>query len=159
MSYDDREPLTPELPTLEDAIALSAMAHRGQGYPTLELRREPFILHPLRVMLRMGTDTERIVAVLHDLVEDTDNTLDDLCRLGYPVEVVEAIDRLTRRERESYEEYIGRVGGNPLARRVKLADLADNLEHNRDVDSPEEERARVERYERARMRLLETGGE
>ncbi len=58
-------------PTLEDAIALAASAHRGQGYPIAALRREPFILHPLRVLLRLATDEERTVAALHDVLEDT----------------------------------------------------------------------------------------
>ena len=141
-------------PALEDAIALAAAAHRGQGYPTSSLRREPFILHPLRVMLRVGSDAERMVAVLHDLVEDTGHTLGDLRRLGYPGGVVEAVDRLTRRGGEPYDGYIRRVEGHPVARRVKLADLADNIANNRGVDPIEEERARLERHERARARLL-----
>lgn len=146
---------------LEDAIALAAFAHRGQGYPTSDLRREPFILHPLRVLLRLTLDEERMVAMLHDVVEDTGTTLGDLRRLGYPDAVIEAVGRLTRRQGESYEDYIGRVASHPLARRVKLAGLADNLTSNRGVDSIAEERARIERYTEARARLLfaeEQGG-
>ena len=144
-------------PTIEDAIALAAMAHRGQGYPTAVLHREPFILHPLRVLLSLDTDTARIVAALHDLIEDTYYTLDDLRSHGYPDEVLTAVDCLTRRDEESYDDYIDRVATHPLAKRVKLADLADNLAHNRGVDAPAEEHARVTRYERARARLLAAG--
>jgi (p)ppGpp synthase/HD superfamily hydrolase len=140
-------------PTLEDAIALAASAHRGQGYPTAALRREPFILHPLRVLLRLATDEERTVAALHDVLEDTPITLDELRRQGYRPAILVAVDRLTRRNGEPYAAYIERVAADPLARRVKLADLADNLAHNRDVDAPADERARVARYERARARL------
>ena len=139
-------------PTLEDAIALAAQAHQGQVYPTPS--GEPFILHPLRVMLQVEADIERIVAVLHDVVEDTAYTLDDLHRLGYPDEAIEALHRLTRRDGEPYEAYIGRVAGNPIARRVKLADLADNLANNRRLEPTAQNRARVERYERAQVRLL-----
>ncbi len=154
MPDDNRSASAASAPALEDAIALAALAHRGQGYPTAALRREPFILHPLRVLLRLDTDVERIVAVLHDLVEDTAYTVDDLHRIGYPDEVLAAVNCLTRRGDEHYDTYIDRVAGHPVARRVKLADLADNLAHNRDVDSLAEERARAERYEQARARLF-----
>ena len=152
MPHDDRG--ADAAPALEEAIALAALAHRGQGYPTAALRREPFILHPLRVLLRLDTDTERIVAALRDLLEDTPYTLDDLRRRGYSPAILAALDRLSRRDGEPYAAYIERVATDPLARRVKLADLADNLAHNRGVDAPAVERARVARYERARARLL-----
>lgn len=141
---------TRNAPTLEDAITLAVSAHRGQGYPTRKLRREPFIVHPLRVMVRMRTGLERTVAVLHDLIEDTHYTLNDLRDLGYSPEVVNTIDSLTHRTGESYEAYIRRVGANPLARRVKLADLEDNLANNQDVDSRADEDARMSRYRDAR---------
>ena len=139
-------------PTLEDAIGLAVKAHQGQVYTTPS--GEPFILHPLRVMLQVEADIERIVAVLHDLVEDTAYTLDDLHRLGYPDEAIEALDCLTLRDGEPYEAYIDRVAGNPIARRVKLADVADNLANHRWLEPTAQNRARVERYERAQARLL-----
>ena len=138
-------------PTLEDAIVLAVQAHHGQVYPTPG--GEPFIRHPLRVMLQVEADIERIVAVLHDLVEDTPYTLDDVRRLGYPNEAIEALDRLTRREGEAYEEYIGRIASHPIARRVKLADLTDNLANSRRLEANVENHERIERYERARERL------
>ena len=137
-------------PTLEDAVALAAQAHRGQIYPSLD--GEPFILHPLRVMLRVESDDERIVAVLHDVIEDTSWTLDDLRRAGYSERVVGALDRLTRRGGEMYVAYIERVKGDPLAWRVKLADLAENLANNRriaETTTSAELRERIARYERA----------
>ncbi len=142
-------------PTLEDAIALAATAHRAQVYPAPG--GEPFILHPMRVMLGVegdAGDAERVVAVLHDVVEDTACTLDDLRRAGYPGTVVDALDRLTRRDGEPYEEYIGRVAPDPVARRVKLADLTDNLATIRRQEPTTETCARIARYERARRRLL-----
>lgn len=137
-------------PRLEDAVALAAQAHRGQVYPSLS--GEPFILHPLRVMLRMASDDERIVAVLHDVIEDTDCTLDDLRRAGYSKRIVNALDRLTHREGETYEAYIERLSDDPLARRVKLADLAENLANNlriAETTSGAEPHERIVRYERA----------
>ena len=82
-------------PSLEDAIDLAVSAHRGQRYPTLELGRDPFVLHPLRVMLQVSDDTDRVVAVLHDRVEDSDVSLAGLVSLGYSKAVVGAPDAAT----------------------------------------------------------------
>jgi (p)ppGpp synthase/HD superfamily hydrolase len=137
-------------PMLEDAIVLAAQWHRGQTYPSL--RGEPFILHPLRVMAQVESDVERIVAVLHDVIEDTACTLGDLRRLGYSERVIEALDRLTHRDGEAYDTYIERIKDDLLARQVKLADLEDNLANNRRVAeavSSTEAQERIMRYERA----------
>jgi (p)ppGpp synthase/HD superfamily hydrolase len=112
------------MPTLEDAIALAVAAHRGQQEKT----GRPYILHLLRVMLRLEGEFEQMTGVLHDVVEDTASTLDDLRRLGYPDPVIEALDCLTHRHEETYEQFIERAIANPLARRVKLADLEDNMD-------------------------------
>ena len=82
-------------------------------------------------MLRLATETERVVAILHDVVEDSAVTLDDLRAEGFSTEVVEAIDHVTRRADESYEAFIERIAPHPLARRVKLADLEDNMDMTR----------------------------
>jgi len=137
-------------PTLEDAIVLAVHWHRGQTYPSL--RGEPFILHPLRVMAQVESDGERIVAVLHDVLEDTDCTVGDLRRLGYSERVIAALDRLTHRDGEAYETYIERLKDDPLARQVKLADLEDNLANNRRIAAvtpSTEARERIVRYEQA----------
>jgi predicted RNase H-like nuclease len=145
------------MPDLEDAIALAALAHRGQR----DKGGAPYILHPLRLMLRMETDVERVVALLHDVVEDTPYTLDALQRLGYPAEVVAAVDALTRRrdEGESYEDFIRRVRENPLAARVKIADLEDNLELARIPDPRPADLERLARYRRALEVLRGRAGE
>ncbi len=135
--------------TLEQAISLAAQVHEGQ----LDKAGEAYILHPLRVMLRLETIEERRVAVLHDVVEDSGVTLDTLRRKGLPEEEVLAVAALTRGEGETYEAFIERAGRNGLARRVKLADLADNSDRSRlRVIGPEEE-ARLAKYRRARERL------
>ena len=139
-------------PTLEDAIALAASAHRGQVYPSPQ--GEPFILHPLRVMLRVEGTIDQIVAVLHDLVEDTAYSLDDVRRLGYPDEVVTALDHLTHRETDTYDAYIQRIASDAIARRVKLADLAENLANTRRWPVSAATTERLARYERAQTRLM-----
>lgn len=137
----------PATPTLDDAIVLAAQAHRSQIYPAPG--GEPFILHPLRVMLHVETPAERIVAVLHDLIEDTPHTLADLRCRGYPPAIVAALDLLTHRDVDTYDAYIARLAPDPLARRVKLADLADNLANNRRLPPTPDTPARIARYEQA----------
>src|SRR4051794_9322629 len=138
-------------PTLEDAIALAVEAHRGQK----EKAGQPYILHVLRVMFRLETEYEQMAGALHDLVEDTPYTLDDLRRLGYPDPVIVAVDCLTRREDESYEQFVERAGAHPIARHVKLADLEDNMDVRRLPAVTERDRERLDRYIRTRARIRE----
>lgn len=114
---------------------------------------QPYILHPLRVMARLSTDTERIVAILHDVVEDSEVTLDDLRADGFSDEIVDAIDHVTRRGGESYEAFIERIAPHPLARRVKIADLEDNMDVTRLVVLDERGTERMQRYLRSWQRL------
>ena len=141
---------------LEDAIAYAARCHRGQ----VDKAGQPYILHPIRVMLRVRTEAERIVGVLHDVVEDTEATMEDLKRMGLPDEILEAIDLVTRHRDESYEEFIDRLKSNSLARRVKLADLEDNLDLSRLPDPSASDLARLEKYKRVReeLKALEAPG-
>lgn len=134
----------PATPLLEDALTLATQVHRGQTYPAPG--GEPFILHPLRVMLHVASPAARIVAVLHDTIEDTPLTL---AALGYPPAVVAALDLLTHRDADSYDAYIARLAPDPLTRHVKLADLADNLANNRRLPLDPATRARITRYEQA----------
>jgi len=138
-------------PTLEDAIALAVEAHRGQR----DKAGQTYILHPLRVMMRLETETERMVAVLHDVVEDSPWTLERLRGLGYPEEVLGALDCLTKREGETYEAFIERLLPNPLARRVKRADLEDNLDVRRLPAVTAKDAERLARYRAAWARLRE----
>ena len=142
-----------QVPSVEDAIALAARAHRGQRYPSPE--REPYIFHPLRVMLSLSDPADQIVAVLHDAVEDSDLELRHLVETGYPPEIVGAVDALTHHAGESYDEYIERVAGNEIARRVKVVDLRENLANNLRLQPSPENAERIARYERALARLGE----
>lgn len=133
------------------ALKTAWAAHRDQS----DKQGEPYIFHVMRVMFRCKTQKERIVALLHDVVEDGNVTLAQLTE-HFPADIVEAVDVLTRNKRgETYEAYIERVAANPLARRVKLADLADHLKPSRAAGLTAEDAARlIPRYELAQMRLL-----
>jgi (p)ppGpp synthase/HD superfamily hydrolase len=130
---------------LEKAILIAVQAHAGAK----DKAGAPYILHPLRVMLRMETEPERITAILHDVIEDSDWTLDGLRERGFSGEVVEAIDHLTHRPEESYEDYVERASKNRIALKVKIADLEDNLDLTRIKEPTEENIARLRKYERA----------
>lgn len=111
---------------LEHAITIALNAHAGQE----DKADEPYIRHPLRVMQQMNTETGRIVAVLHDVVEDADYTLNDI-EERFGGDVRSAVDALTKRDHESYPDFIERATENPIARRVKLADIEDNMDVTR----------------------------
>ncbi len=122
---DEAAPDERQLPDmLEKAIAIAVEAHKGQK----DKMGAPYMLHPLRMMCRMTTPYEMMAAVLHDVVEDTDVTLVQLKSEGIPEIVLDAVDRLSRREDESYDEFVQRILPSPVARRVKLADLEDNMD-------------------------------
>ncbi|HEY0735347.1 MAG TPA: HD domain-containing protein [Herpetosiphonaceae bacterium] len=136
--------------TLGRAIAIAAQAHQEQR----DKAGAPYILHPLRMMAQMRGEDERIVAVLHDLIEDTEWTLDQLRAEGFSDDVLEAIDCLTRRDDESYEAFIERASHNELARKVKLADLEDNMDLRRIAEVTDKDLERLHKYHRARQMLL-----
>jgi (p)ppGpp synthase/HD superfamily hydrolase len=137
--------------TLERAIAIAADAHAGQ----VDKAGVPYILHPLRVMLRVGSTAERIAAVLHDVVEDTPWTLEGLAAEGFAPEVLAAVDALTRRAGESYDAFVARAGADPVGRAVKLADLAENMDLTRLEAPGARDLARLERYRRAVAQLTD----
>ncbi len=127
---------------LQDAIALAHQAHEGQT----DKAGARYVDHVLRVMSRMSTDEEKMAAVLHDVVEDAGVTLADLRAAGYPEPVVQAVDCLTRRKPETYEEFIARVKLNALATKVKIADLEDNMNLGRLRQPRQEDYQRAEKY-------------
>jgi (p)ppGpp synthase/HD superfamily hydrolase len=137
--------------SLESAIAIAVRAHAGQS----DKSGQPYILHPLRVMFRCQTDDQRIVAILHDVVEDTPVTVEDLRDQGFTKEILAALDCVTKREGESYEDFVERAAANPIARQVKLADLEDNMDLRRlgAADLGKKETDRLNRYIRAWHRL------
>lgn len=130
---------------LNQAIILAAKYHEGQ----VDKGGEAYILHPLRLMLRASTEEERIVALLHDIVEDTFLTIGDVRMYGFSEEIVQAVDCLTRREGEEYLDFIRRICENPLARQVKILDISDNMDLTRIPEPTEKDLSRQRRYVKA----------
>ena len=136
--------------TLERAISVAAEAHAGQK----DKAGQPYILHPLRVMLSVSGITEKIVAVLHDVVEDTTITFDRLSEEGFSEEVVLAVKALTKAKGESRLDAAKRAAVNPIALLVKLADNKENMDLTRIPNPTEDDYARMKEYEEVRKILL-----
>ncbi len=136
--------------TLERAIALAATVHSGQR----DKAGAPYILHPLRMMLKMKTVETQMAAVLHDVIEDCGVTPALLAHEGFPTSVIEAVGALTKKivdgTEEPYEEFIRRAAQNPIARLVKLADLEDNMDLSRIAVPTAKDFARIEKYKSAK---------
>ena len=118
---------------LDNAIEIAANAHKDQK----DRYGKQYILHPLRVMLRFQTEREMIVAVLHDVVEKSNWSIPKLRQEGFDSDILEAIDLLTRRASQAYMDYINKLKVNSLARKIKIADIEDNMDPRR-VGSPGE---------------------
>lgn len=135
--------------TLQKAIELAIQYHAGQT----DKGGLSYIFHPLRVMEAVDGETHKIVAVLHDVVEDTCLTLEDLREYGFSDEVLEAISALTKQHGESRIDAAHRAAANPIARVVKLADLADNMDLSRLQHIGEKDRMRLEQYRQVKKIL------
>ena len=134
------------------AIRLAFKAHEGvTGKDGL-----PYVTHPLHVAEGAETEEETIVALLHDVVEDSDYTLQDLQDMGFPETAIEALRLLTHDKEIPYLEYVGTVRENELARKVKKLDMQHNMDVTRLDTVTEKDRARLEKYEKA-YRLLTDG--
>lgn len=134
---------------LSKAISTATAAHDGQLYSD----GEPYIFHVMRVVLRCKTEDERIVAALHDVVEDCSDRgfdLDSIRGVGFEPHIVNAVDLLTHRVGVSYMEYILKVAGNDLARRVKIADIEENCSRLYLLD----DQARMERLTKKYVNAL-----
>lgn len=131
--------------TLERAIAIAATAHAGQ----LDKTGACYILHPLRMMMRLEDVDAKIVAVLHDVVEDTEWTFEALAGEGFSAEVLRALDCVTKREGEDYQAFVQRSASDPLARRVKLMDLEDNMNLLRLSHITAKDLERLQKYHQA----------
>lgn len=136
--------------TLERAIEIAAKAHAGQ----VDKAGAPYVLHPIRLMLAVSAPLERIAAVLHDVVEDTAVTLDQLRIEGFPNEVLQAIQALTKLPGESRLAAAARAAANPISRAVKLADVTDNMDLSRIANPTQKDHARLLEYQQVRALLL-----
>lgn len=135
---------------LEKAIAIAVQAHAGQ----LDKSGAPYILHPLRVMFGVSSEVEQIVAVLHDVVEDSEWTFEQLRAEGFSESVLAALDCVTKRENEDYFDFIDRIKVNPLAIAVKISDLHDNMKLARIPNPTERDFQRIRKYEKALAILI-----
>ena len=137
---------------LNKAIEIAAKAHNGQ----VDKGGNPYILHPLRVMFNFcesESEAVKICAVLHDVVEDTDVTFTDLQVEGFSEEILTALDCLTKRSGENYDDFISRILTNEIACKVKYGDLADNIDLTRIPDPTEKDKERVKKYRKAADRI------
>lgn len=131
------------------AITLAAHAHQTQT----DRGGKPYILHPIRVMMRLRTDDQELmaIAILHDSVEDSSGaiTLDSLKNLGFSQRIIDGIDALTKRDGESYDDFIARCALNPDAKRIKMEDIKDNSDVTRLKGLRQKDFERLEKYCRA----------
>ncbi|MEI6554601.1 MAG: GTP pyrophosphokinase [Paludibacter sp.] len=134
---------------LEKAISIALLAHKGQ----IDKGGNPYILHPLRIMIGMPTIEEKIVAVLHDVLEDSNITIQNLREENYSEKILNALTLLTKNENQSYNEYISEIKKNTLATKVKLADLRDNMDKNRIINPNEKDIERMNKYIKAFKQL------
>ena len=130
---------------IERSLNIALRAYAGK---TDKAGRE-YIHHPLRVMAKMKTDLEMSVALLHDVIEDSDITAEQLLAEGIPAEVVEAVVCVSKNENESYQDFVARAKKNKLAAKIKIADIEDNIDVLRLASLDETDLARIKKYHSA----------
>lgn len=141
---------------LQKALEIAVEAHKGQQGKD----DSPYVLHPIRLMLSLESNDARIAALLHDVVEDTPVTIDDLRSAGFSETVLEAIGLLTHLDHDDYDEYVEKLSKNPVARQVKLADLTDNMNIKRLPEVREKDLQRLAKYHRVWKKLkMESKGQ
>ena len=133
------------------AMKLCYEAHKDQ----VDKSGLPYVFHPAHVAEQMTDEATTIVALLHDVVEDTDYTLEDLAAEGFGKEILEAVALMTHEDDVPYLDYVAKLKDNPIARAVKLADLAHNSDLSRIGEIDEETRKRLEKYKKAIALLKE----
>jgi len=136
---------------IDIALAIARKAHAGQ----VDKAGVDYIQHPLYVASQVKTEQEKAVALLHDVLEDSDITAADLLAYGLSNEVVTAVQTLTKKKGQSYQDYLEKVKSNNLARVVKLADLKHNSDLSRLKSVTNTDYDRVEKYKNA-IRYLST---
>ena len=136
------------------AMKLCFEAHKGQ----VDKTGVPYVFHPFHVAEQMTDEATTVVALLHDVVEDTEYTLEDIAALGFGQDIVGAVALMTHEDDVPYLDYVARLKSNPLARVVKLADLAHNSDLSRLGKVDDKTRRRLEKYKKA-IALLESGDE
>ena len=117
---------------IHKAITIASEAHQGQS----SINGEPYILHPLRLLIKAKSNEEKIIAVLHDVIEKSNISIAHLKNKGFDQNIISSIDSLSRRRSESYVDYIARLMKNNISVKIKLLDLADNIKiHSENNDN------------------------
>jgi len=135
---------------LDLAIKIAQKAHEGQ----FDKADQPYILHPLTVMAQMDDVESKIVAVLHDAIEDSDLTITELSEQGFSLSVTEAIAAITKLDGELYDDYLLRVMGNAIALKVKIADVRHNMDISRIANPTVKDFQRLEKYQKVLNQLI-----
>ena len=134
------------------ATDIAIEAHTGD----YDKNGQPYLGHVLRVMSTGHTLREKIAGALHDVIEDSDWTLEDLAEEGFSPEILDAVGALTHDDPETYDAYLARVAKNPLAVRVKMNDLSDNMDVRRFRELDDTAVSRIRKYLKAYKFLIET---
>ncbi len=134
---------------IEKALAIALKAHTGQE----DKAGGAYILHPLRLMMKLEDESAQAAALLHDVIEDTDYTADKLREEGIPEDVVAAVCALSKNENEAYEDFVERASENQIAARVKMADLEDNMNILRLETVQDKDLERMRKYHAAWKKL------
>ena len=124
------------------ALKIAIKAHEGQK----DKSGREYIMHPIRVAERCKSPKAKIVALLHDTIEDTEVTPASLKEQGFPDEIIDGILSVTKQEGETYEEFVRRAAKNPLGKEVKQADLEDNMDIRRLKEITDEDADRLRKY-------------
>lgn len=133
----------------ELALKIATEAHKGQ----VDKAGIPYINHPLTVASLVDTEEEKIVALLHDTIEDTNITEQDLLNYGFSNKIIEAVKLLTHNKNVLYMDYVAKIKDNELARKVKIADLTHNSDLSRLKEITEKDKKRYEKYQKALLYL------
>ena len=133
----------------EKALMVAMRAHEGK----VDKAGAPYVFHPIRVCEACRSEVEKVVALLHDVVEDSDISLDELGEMGFSSKVIDAVDSVSRRDGESYEDFIRRCSANDVGRAVKLHDLEDNMDISRLEKLSGDDIRRLSKYHKAYMFL------
>ena len=136
-------------PMTRKAMIVAYKAHENQ----VDRSGVPYIFHPFHVAESMETEAEVCVALLHNVVEDTNYTIEDLRKEGFSEEVLDAVALLTRDKSEEYMDYVYKIKPNAIARKVKLSDLEHNSDESRLLEKDAHYEELKKRYEKAKMYL------
>lgn len=124
------------------ALRIAIRAHEGQQ----DKSGREYVMHPIRVAEKCKDTRAKIVALLHDTIEDTDVTIEYLRKEGFPEEIIDAVLSVTKQDGENYEDFVRRAAKNAIGREVKIADLEDNMDIRRLKEIKEEDVARLRKY-------------